>query len=121
MAAAEFNDSNTSLSHLKKIVGDFVQEREWEKFHAPKNISMALAIEAAELMEHFQWIGSEESRHLNEATRLEVGEELADVICYSLAMANQLNLDLTRTVINKMAKNCQKYPADEFRGRYRKS
>lgn len=121
MTAPDSNDSNTSLSHLKKIIGDFVREREWEKFHAPKNISMALAIEAAELMEHFQWLDSQESRQLNEAVRQEVAEELADVICYSLAMANQLNLDLTRTVIDKMAKNCKKYPVDEFRGRYRKS
>jgi NTP pyrophosphatase (non-canonical NTP hydrolase) len=121
MVANDCDDSNTSLAYLKKIVDDFVREREWEKFHAPKNISMALAIEAAELMEHFQWIGSEESRQLNDAAKSEVAEELADVICYSLAMANQLGLDLTTTVINKMSKNCQKYPAEEFRGRYRKS
>ena len=80
-------DSETTVSELRKLVSDFVQERDWEKFHAPKNVSMALAIEAAELMEHFQWISIEESRTLNDPRKREqIGEELADIICYALAL-----------------------------------
>lgn len=79
---------------------------------------MALAIEAAELMEHFQWMETEASRTLDEATLAAVGEELADVICYAMAMANELGLDISETMRNKMRKNEQKYPADQYRGRY---
>jgi NTP pyrophosphatase (non-canonical NTP hydrolase) len=84
---------------------------------------MSIAIEAAELMEHFQWIGVEESRGLSAdpAKLSAIGEELADVIAYSLALANELGLDVADTIRDKMAKNVNKYPADEFRGRYGKS
>jgi NTP pyrophosphatase (non-canonical NTP hydrolase) len=81
---------------------------------------MALAIEAAELMEHFQWLTTDESRRLADDTKklAEVGEELADVIGYSLALANELGLDVSNAIRAKMVKNAQKYPADEYRGRY---
>jgi dCTP diphosphatase len=113
-------DSTTTIAELKQLVAEFVAARDWRQFHAPKNLSMSLAIEAAELMEHFQWISPEESRALAaDADRLSaIGEELADVICYALAMSNELGLDLSTTVRRKMAKNEQKYPADEYRGRY---
>ena len=113
-------DQETSLADLKQVVAEFVQERDWEQFHSPKNISMALAIEAAELMEHFQWISMDESRSCcDDADKLqEVGEELADCICYLLAMANQLNLDISTSLQQKMKKNRLKYPAQEFQGRY---
>jgi dCTP diphosphatase len=114
------SDSITTVAELKRLIADFVAQRDWSRFHAPKNLSMSLAIEAAELMEHFQWISPEESRHLaDDAERLAaVGEELADVICYALAMSNELGLDLSTTVRRKMAKNELKYPAEEYRGRY---
>ena len=81
---------------------------------------MSLAIEAAELMEHFQWISAEESRRATrDADRLAaVGDELADVVCYALAMANELGLDLSTAIRGKIAKNERKYPAEEYRGRY---
>jgi NTP pyrophosphatase (non-canonical NTP hydrolase) len=81
---------------------------------------MALAIEAAELMEHFQWLTVEQSRELphDAARRHAVGEELADVLCYLLAMANELELDVTQTMMAKMERNRAKYPAAEYRGRY---
>ncbi len=109
------NDSDTSVAQLRQLVEDFVAERDWHKFHAPKNISMALAIEAAELMEHFQWISVEESREVrNQPEKLaEVGEELADVLCYGLAIANELGIDVATTMHDKMVKNRLKYPADE--------
>ena len=113
-------DSNTTVAELRKLVADFVAERDWSQFHSPKNVSMALAIEAAELMEHFQWLTTEASRELaSEPKKLaEVGEELADVIGYSFALANELGLDISSAVRAKMAKNVQKYPADKYRGRY---
>ena len=81
---------------------------------------MSLAIEAAELMEHFQWLSPEESRSLADRAekRAEVGEELADVLCYALALANELGLDVAEAVHNKIVKDSRKYPAEEFRGRY---
>lgn len=117
---ASETDQQTSISQLRELVGRFVDERDWEQFHTPKNLSMALAIEAAELMEHFQWLTAEESRAVKrqEDKRGEVGEEMADVLCYLLALANELEIDLATALRQKMVKNIQKYPADEFRGRY---
>lgn len=119
-AITPMSDATTTVAELRKIIGDFVAERDWSQFHSPKNVSMALAIEAAELMEHFQWLSTEDSRELaKDPNRLaEVGEELADVIGYSLALANELGLDVSNTIRAKMVKNIQKYPAAEFRGRY---
>jgi NTP pyrophosphatase (non-canonical NTP hydrolase) len=114
------SDYTTTVAELRKLVADFVAERDWSQFHSPKNVSMALAIEAAELMEHFQWLTTEASRDLAaEPEKLaEVGEELADVIGYSFALANELGLDISSAVRAKMIKNAQKYPAEKFRGRY---
>lgn len=114
------NDSDTSIGALRDLVRRFVDERNWSQFHAPKNLSMALAIEAAELMEHFQWITPEES-HLagnHPEKHLAVREELADVICYALAIANVLQIDIATAVEQKVHKNAEKYPVDQYRGRY---
>ena len=114
------DDHQTTLAELRDLVRRFVDERDWRQFHTPKNLSMSLAIEAAELMEHFQWITSEESRSISDdhETLAAVGEELADVLCYALALANELGLDLATAVRDKMVKNARKYPAAEYRGRY---
>lgn len=114
------SDSATTLSELRSIVREFVDERDWRQFHSPKNLSMSLAIEAAELMEHFQWIDAAESRRIGEdpARLAEIRDEVADVLCYLLALANELNLDLAHAVRDKMVKNAAKYPADQSRGRY---
>jgi len=116
------SDRTTTVDELRQIIRQFVEERDWRQFHAPKNISMALAIEAAELMEHFQWIDAEQSRRLpDDAAKLAaVGEELADVIGYSFALANELGIDVSEAIRAKMVKNREKYPADQFRGRYRR-
>ena len=113
-------DSETTISQLRYLVNDFVDRRDWHQFHAPKNLAMSISIEAAELMEHFQWLDLDESRALaDDPDKLTaVGEELADVVCYALAMANELELDLSKAVRDKMAKNERKYPAGEFRGRF---
>ena len=114
------NDDRTTVAGLRQLVNQFVDERNWHQFHSPKNLAMSLAIEAAELMEHFQWLSLEESRAVaNDPTQLaEVGDELADVLCYALAMANELGIDLSAAIRGKMIKNALKYPADEYRDRY---
>ena len=114
------SDDSTTLGQLRNVVRQFVEERDWRQFHSPKNLSMSLAIEAAELMEHFQWIDSAESRRVgDDAKKLaEVRDEIADVFCYLLALANELNLDLSAAIRDKMVKNAVKYPAGLSRGRY---
>ncbi len=113
-------DKDTSIDDLRRLVGQFVRERNWEPFHTPKNLAMALAIEAAELMEHFQWLTPDESAGLGRQPEklAEVADELADVTCYVLALCNALGVDLDGAVRGKMLKNAQKYPVDEFRGRW---
>jgi NTP pyrophosphatase (non-canonical NTP hydrolase) len=113
-------DATTTVAELKKLIAAFVAERDWSQFHSPKNVSMALAIEVAELMEHFQWVTTEASRRLadNPEKLAEVGEELADVIGYSLALANELGIDVSSAMRAKMVKNAKKYPAEEYRGRF---
>jgi NTP pyrophosphatase (non-canonical NTP hydrolase) len=114
------SDQNTTVAELRQLIADFVAERDWSQFHSPKNVSMALAIEAAELMEHFQWLTTDASRQLaDEPEKLAaIGEELADVIGYSLALANELGLDVSSAIRAKMVKNAEKYPAEKYRGRY---
>src|SRR5262245_48517257 len=114
------SDAKTTVAELRQLIADFVAERDWSQFHSPKNVSMALAIEAAELMEHFQWLTTDASRELaDEPEKLAaVAEELADVIGYSIALANELGIDLSKAIRAKMIKNAEKYPADQYRGRY---
>jgi dCTP diphosphatase len=108
------------LQDLKVRMAEFVRERDWEQFHTPKNLAMSIAIEAAELMEHFQWISTEASRKVGEDPQKlgEVSDELADIICYALAIANELSIDIDSAMRSKMVKNEAKYPAQKFRGRY---
>ena len=119
-AAHPSSDATTTVAELRQLVADFVAERDCSQFHSPKNVSIALAIEAAELMEHFQWLTTEASRRLaDEPEKLAaIGEELADVVGYSMALANELGIDLASAIRAKMIKNAEKYPAQEFRGRY---
>ncbi len=114
------DDSKTTLQDLKDKMARFVHERDWEQFHTPKNLAMSIAIEAAELMEHFQWLTIEESNNLNDAQLADIGEELADIIIYSLSLANTLGLDLSQTVSAKMEKNIRKYPSDKVKGKSHK-
>ncbi len=114
------NDRDTTMEQLKERMADFVRERDWEQYHTPKNLSMSIAIEAAELMEHFQWLTVEESQNLQPEALTDIGEELADIVIYSLSMAKALNLDLAETVSKKMDKNILKYPTDKVRGKAHK-
>ncbi len=113
-------DTTTTLAELKEALREFAAEREWHPFHSPKNLSMGLAVEAAELMEQFLWIGTEESREISaDPARLsEVADEIADVACYLLTLSYTLGLDLSDAIRIKIGKNAVKYPADQCRGHY---
>jgi dCTP diphosphatase len=112
-------DSTTTLAELKAGVLAFARERDWEQFHAPKNLSMALAAEAGELKEHFLWATPEQSRAIAQdpAKRPKIAEELADVVIYALEFANATGLDVAATIAAKMAANAKKYPVEKARGR----
>jgi dCTP diphosphatase len=114
-----FSDSATTVAQLKERVLAFARERDWQQFHAPKNLSMALAAEAAELMEHFLWATPEESREvaLDPAKRARIAEELADVVIYALEFANATGMDLAAAIGAKMEANARKYPVEKARGR----
>ncbi len=113
------SDSTTTLSQLKDRVLAFARERDWEQFHSPKNLSMALAAEAGELMEHFLWASPGESSEvaLQPQKRARIGEELADVVIYALEFANATGLDIAANIEAKMQANARKYPIDKARGR----
>ncbi len=114
-------DATTTLAELRQRWAHFVAERDWGQFHAPKNLVMALSIEAAELMRHFQWIDNEPSRRVvDHAVELEqVADEMADVAGVLLALSNVLGLDLSQAIERKMTRNALKYPIEKIRGRFR--
>jgi len=113
------SDSDETVLSLRQAVQAFVDERDWRQFHTPKNLAMSIAIEAAELMEHFQWVDIPESvdRGREPARREQIADEIADVCCYLLSLANALDLDLSRAVRSKLVKNAEKYPVELSRGR----
>lgn len=113
-------DEATTVAELKGIMEAFVTERAWEPFHDPKNLSMSLAIEAGELMEHFQWLRTDELAAIREDPErmAEVSEEVADCLAYLVSFASTMGIDLSTAFRRKMVKNAEKYPAEKFRGRY---
>lgn len=115
------NDSTTTVAELLKLVDEFVAERHWEPFHDAKNLSASIAIEAAELMEHFQWLRSDELDSVRKDAKAmaEVREELADIAAYLLSFASKMGIDVSSALEEKMRKNAVKYPADRFRGRFK--
>ena len=102
-------DSTATIEDLKAIVNHFVEERSWKSFHSPKNLAMSISIEAAELMEHFQWSHSDSTSSPVDHDS-PIAQELSDVLAYSLALANVLGIDLSRALESKMERNRQKYP-----------
>jgi len=115
------NDDTTTVAELKKLMADFVEERKWEPFHDPKNLSASIAIEAAELMEHFQWLRTDqlENVKVDREAMQDIQEELADVTAYVLSFAETMGIDLSSALEAKMKKNAVKYPAKKFEGRFR--
>jgi NTP pyrophosphatase (non-canonical NTP hydrolase) len=114
-------DSTTTLESLRQQVAEFVDERAWQPYHTPKSLSMSIAIEAAELMEHFQWHGDDASLQASLAgdVRAAVADELADVLIYCLALANVLEVDLGDAVLAKLARNRQRFPPGQLPSRHR--
>jgi len=113
------SDSETTLSELKSRILEFAREREWEQFHSPKNLAMAMAAESGELLEHFLWMGSEESRAcVDDPKRLEqIRQELADIFIFGLELANMTGIDVAKAIESKIAINARKYPVEKARGR----
>lgn len=111
----------SSIKELQSKIEQFVKERDWEQFHAPKNLSMAISVEASELMEHFQWMEAEESRSIKDQSKLnEIEDEIADVLIFSLNFCNQMDIDPTEAIENKLDKNREKYPVDQAKGKSKK-
>ncbi|MDP6878381.1 MAG: nucleotide pyrophosphohydrolase [Candidatus Marinimicrobia bacterium] len=113
-------DNKTTITDLKKLVDSFVDERDWKKFHSPKNLAMALSIEVSELMELFQWLDLEQAKKVMKSgeIREKALDEIADIFIYVLAFCNTNKIDISEALINKMKKNVKKYPADEFNGHF---
>ena len=109
-----------SLEELRERLREFARERDWDQFHTPKNLSMALIAEAAELVEHFQWVDGDTSHLLEERLRPSVEEELADIFIYLVRIADKLGIDLYCAAARKLVINAAKYPADKVRGSAKK-
>lgn len=116
------SDDETTVGALRRAVEAFVADRDWQPFHSPKNLAMSVAIEAAELMERFQWLTPQEAEQAVQCPpdREAVADELADVAIYLFSLCNALSLDLTQAMQSKLRLNALRYPAAEFRGRFRK-
>ena len=105
------------MHELVKRLRRFAEEREWEQFHSPKNLSMALSVEVAEIVEHFQWLTEEESRCLGDDKRAELAEEIGDVMIYLVNLSDKLGIDPLRAASEKLDKNEKKYPAGLVKGK----
>ncbi len=110
-------DKHTTIAQLKEKVEVFMHERDWRQFHAPKNMSMAIAVEAAELMEHFLWVDAQESYRICEEKRTDVSHELIDVMFACLELADILQIDIATAFEEKLALNRQKYPVEKVKGK----
>ena len=107
---------STELDKLRNAVRKFAAERDWDQFHSPKNLAMALSVEAAELLELFQWLTEPQSRALTAEDHAKVSDEIADVLIYLLRVADKLGIDPVAAAQRKMIANAKKYPADKARG-----
>lgn len=106
-----------TLKSVQKQLAEFASRRDWQSFHSPKNLAMALVAEAGELVEHFQWLTEEQSRALPGDTRQQVALELADILIYMLRMADVLNIDLLASTLEKISINEERFPVETVKGR----
>jgi len=109
-----------SLAHLAECLREFANERDWEQFHSPKNLAMALTVETAELLEHFQWMTEEESAKPNPEKRQQIQEEIGDVLIYLTRFADKLGIDPLDAAYKKLGINRQKYPVEKAKGSAKK-
>jgi NTP pyrophosphatase (non-canonical NTP hydrolase) len=119
---SKMTDADTTLAEIRRQLAGFVAARDWQQFHTPKNLSAAIAIEAAELMEAFQWLSDDQAATAmeDERQRIAVTDELADVLIYALSLANALEIDVSTTVLRKLQRNERRFPAEHWRGRARR-
>jgi NTP pyrophosphatase (non-canonical NTP hydrolase) len=109
-----------SLEELRGALRQFASDRDWDQFHSPKNLAIALSIEAAELLEHFQWTAEGDPGSLSPDRHAKVGEEIADVLLYLVRLADKLNIDLLAVATEKIQVNATKYPVEKARGSSKK-
>lgn len=109
-----------NLTELRDALRRFAAERDWEQFHTPKNLAMALSVEAAELLEHFQWVTDSDPGSFTLQALQDVGDEAADVLLYLVRLADKLNIDLLGAAAAKIEKNAKKYPVEKARGNSKK-
>ena len=112
--------SNEYIDQLSEKLAKFANDRDWDQFHAPKNLVMALSVEAAELTEHFQWLTEEQSKNLDKEKLSEVAFEMADIYIYLLRLATKLEVDLPQYVEDKIKINEERYPANKVKGSSKK-
>jgi len=112
--------NQSDLLMLRDKLRAFAEARDWDQFHSPKNLSMALMVEAAELMEHFQWLTEAQSSGLSAENKQAVGEELADILLYLVRLSDRLGIDLREAALRKLEKNALKYPAEQVHGSAKK-
>ena len=105
------------MEELIRQIREFARERDWEEFHSPKNLAMALSVEVAEIAEHFQWLTQTESNHLDRGKLAEVEEEIADVLIYLTRLADRLGIDPIEAARKKMRINAKKYPVETSKGK----
>src|SRR5690606_13853608 len=119
MAASTTRNASETMNDfiaMRDYLRDFAEQREWTQFHSPKNLAMALAVEAAELLEHFQWVTEAESKALEPERLAAVGDEIAELQLYLIRLAVRLNIERPKAVADKTRKHEAKYPADKVRG-----
>ena len=114
------SDKQTTIQEIRSLIDSFADERDWQQFHSPKNLSMSISIEAAELMELFQWLSLEDAKKVMESgkTRENAIDEIADVLIYAFAFCIRNNIDISDAISQKMKKNIKKYPKDKYKGRF---
>lgn len=114
------SDKKITIQEIKDLMESFVKERDWQQFHKSKNLSMALSVEASELVELFQWLENEEAEQMmkNNDFRSKAIDEIADILLYVIAFANRNDIDISEAIKQKIEKNKKKYPSDKFKGRF---
>lgn len=105
------------MKDLAQKIKQFVEERDWDRFHSPKNLAMALSVEVAEVVEHFQWLSEAESMGLSDGKKAEVRDELGDILIYLIQLSRKLGIDLIEAAHQKVDKNALKYPMERVRGK----
>jgi dCTP diphosphatase len=119
--ATPLADDHSTIQWLKDMMHEFLHERQWHKYHQPRNLAASISVEAAELLELFQWLTPAQAARKcrrDPEFRHAVGEELCDVLMYCISLANSMDFNVAQTIAAKMAKNRLKYPAEKFRGHY---